>query len=269
MDDDDELLRRYLEEGDEEALRLWLFYSEIERKKQLSDYSGLDAIRALKMTLYDSINAEFDEFGYDTKYLYHESRISKYKRLQLGYQSYLDSISASLFNDDMDFVEKLESRSIDQLFQTYERIINTPNASDIPGWTALDWLSKFIEAGLLPPPEILQAVAGSYQQYIEAGGSATMEQAFFDPKKKGKQNYAKTLSAHNRYKQFFYEEQMLMVDDEDDQPKWSSLTEFARSRLDKYRTFDGKVLTDDEFEDYVEAFLRGYRRWKTKMRPDN
>lgn len=58
------------------------------------------------------------------------------------------------------------------------------------GDTPIESVSAYVRAGLYPPPELLLAVGGSFESYVDARGEVGLEEAFFGRPKRRAGNYA-------------------------------------------------------------------------------
>jgi hypothetical protein len=241
------------------------FEDELARRKTLQNCNSIKAVKKYRELIDSAQDAALNEDGYDDDHLLDFWALNRYQLLSKHYDIYFESLVKNVFDGAGSRGTKL---SVQGLLSSYEYILHESKTEEIPGRTALDWLSHFVEIGIVPPPEILVAVADSFNQYLDAGGSVTLEQSFFDYKKTGKQNYAKTSQTHGIFKQFHQDVIIEFTPNEQYPPRFNSLSELARDRLDRYRLESGKVLSDDEYEDFIDSFLRGYRRWKKKQSAD-
>jgi len=124
----------------------------------------------------------------------------------------------------------------------------------------------YVELGFYPPPEIMLAVAGAFDNYFNSAGRLELEDAFFGERKKGVGNYAARKYRGNANKHFHFREvtERMRADHHGVRP--ISLEKLAEEFLADERTRDLFGIGE---EPDVDSFLRNYRRWKGKVFSDN
>ncbi|WP_340676584.1 hypothetical protein [Paraglaciecola sp.] len=98
-----------------------------------------------------------------------------------------------------------------------------------------------VELGIYPPPEVMYAIADSFNLYLYENGELDLETVFFGKPIKGVGNEASRVNKVKQYEKFF----MLAFD----KPEKSQI-ELAE-----------KFILDNDIKVDAESFLRSYRRY--------
>lgn len=123
-----------------------------------------------------------------------------------------------------------------------------------------------------PPPEILKVIANQFQYYMLKQGKVSLEHAFFGDSR-GRGNYAKR-ALNNRIKNQMYEKFEVYSDSHKARgmsqeqillelasiPEDPSYAEYEDGPLNPFRS-----IANESDDDWVESFLRDYRRWKNEF----
>lgn len=127
----------------------------------------------------------------------------------------------------------------------------------LPGW---------FEYPRYPPPEVYIAIVQCFEIYFKAQGKLSLEDVFFGPAKKGVGNLAARKERDDTYHTFFT---FIKIKQLQTNPKSLALEDLAEEFLLNDKSIIPLTnlsfnMPEQDFEsaENVEAFLKGFQRWK-------
>ena len=112
----------------------------------------------------------------------------------------------------------------------------------------------WVGLGFYPPPETLLAILNCFETYMILEGKLELEEIFFGKKKPGIGNYSARLHREKIMKHFHAKWQL----DKTSKGNSKTQSELAKEFIERFN-----LLSCNE-EDYVDSFLRQYRRFVEK-----
>lgn len=125
------------------------------------------------------------------------------------------------------------------------------NVSDFAA-TPVEALVEATELGYYPSPEILVAVCRVIDKYMSHQGELELEDVFFGNRVRSKGNYSGRIAHDSLYRMLWFHTTLASNEGK-------SVLNIAESFLNEF-----KIDTID-----VENFVRGYRRWKNRIKVTN
>lgn len=174
--------------------------------------------------------------------------------------------------------------TLEHLQEIQQKLLNNPNGGGVfergleDSWKLLcdeynskgkkqldereDYLAPFssfrywVGLGIYPPPETLLALLECFETYISLEGKVELEQIFFGKKKIGTGNHSARMAREKIMRHFHTRWQT--EKNKIDSPKTQS--ELAEEFIERFN------LADSTEDDYVDSFLRQYRRFIQKQK---
>lgn len=168
-------------------------------------------------------------------------------------------LKESMGNDLMlDSLERSWSACAEQdwRYQLYER--------NDDGLNPLETLVHCARLGVYPKPEVLIAVSECFEHYFDRCGELPLEEAFFGRPRRGVGVYAKRRSSDAIYWDFESEVRWQGGYAEDENKPAPTATEVAKNHMAAILFRNGHSTKEMD----LDTFLRNYRRWRAKSRPE-
>ncbi len=165
---------------------------------------------------------------------------------------------ASIMEDTWQVIERYQSAD-EEAFNSPDDLKLIEKCDDIVSVTPLDAFMGYLAMGRYPSPAILLVIEKCFRVYFEQAGKLELEDVFFaKPRKQRIGNNSAQASRDLTYEAFALRYEVEMI-------RWDAAKENSSESKASQRPTLSQVAEDfleEQKKVHLDAFLRGYQRWK-------
>lgn len=171
--------------------------------------------------------------------------------------AYREKLKASYVHDDYPVMVGLE-----HAWRLLEKDYAVINREDHPSNNPVSSFEYYLDLGFYPPPEIMMVLGDALRLYFAGAGQFSLDEVLFGDKHKKTSSFA-----YKKYKKFKYQffDTHVNFSRRKEDGSNQSLEAVMLKVLEETNSVTMAMLRFDPEVD-IDAFLRGYRRWKQDIK---